>query len=180
MDADLDAIFVFIGTNDYMHGVPLGELFELKDEETNLWGQMTKLKRRHFSKDPNTYCGRINIALERLKTEFPDTQIVLMTPIHRAFFTCSEKNVQPPECFPNATGRYVDEYVDAVKEAAKHWSCPVIDLFGESGLLPMNDSYAKYFANSKRDRLHPNTAGHRRLADLIEAKLNALPATFRR
>ena len=67
-----------------------------------------------------------------------------------------------------------------MKAAAKHWSCPVIDLFGESGLLPMNDSYAKYFANSKRDRLHPNTAGHRRLADLIEAKLNALPATFRR
>ena len=28
--------------------------------------------------------------------------------------------------------------------------------------------------------LHPNTSGHRRIADLIEAKLNALPATFRR
>ena len=44
----------------------------------------------------------------------------------------------------------------------------------------MNDSYVKYFSNSKVDRLHPNTAGHRRLADLIEAKLNALPATFRK
>ena len=57
---------------------------------------------------------------------------------------------------------------------------PVIDLFGESGLLPENDSYVPYFANSKCDRLHPNTNGHRRIADLIEAKLNALPASFRR
>ena len=175
MADDLDAIFIFIGTNDYMGGVPLGELFEIKEEETNLWGGIRKMKRRYFSKDPNTYRGRINIALEKIKTEFPDTQIILMTPIHRAFFTCSATNVQPPECFPNATGHYVDEYVDAAKEAAKHWSVPVIDLFGESGLLPMNDSYIKFFSNSKVDRLHPNTSGHRRLADLIEAKLNALP-----
>ena len=50
----------------------------------------------------------------------------------------------------------------------------------EERLIPENDSYATYFANSKRDRLHPNTSGHRRIADLIEARLNALPATFRR
>lgn len=175
MADDLDAIFIFMGTNDYMGGIPLGEFFELKEEETNLWGKMTKLKRRHFSRDLGTFKGRINVALEKIKTEFPDTQIILMTPIHRAFFTCSETNVQPPECFPNATGHYVDEYVEAVKEAGRIWSCPVIDLHGESGLLPMNDSYIKYFSNSKVDRLHPNTAGHRRLADLIEAKLNALP-----
>ena len=180
MDSDLDAIFVFIGTNDYMGGVPLGETFELKDEVTNLWGKPTKLRKRIFSKDLKTYRGRMNVALERLKTEFPDAQVILMTPIHRAFFSCSPTNVQPPECFPNATGHYIDEYVEATKEAARHWSVPVIDLFGESGLLPMNDSYAKYFSNSKTDRLHPNTAGHRRLADLVEAKLNALPATFRR
>ena len=38
----------------------------------------------------------------------------------------------------------------------------------------------RYFANSDRDRLHPNTAGHRRIVDLVEAKLISLPATFRR
>ncbi len=180
MDDDLDAIFVFMGTNDYMGGVPLGVFFDYKEEETNLWGNPTKLKRRIHSKDLGTFKGRINIALEKLKNEFPDTQIILMTPIHRAFATFGPTNVQPPECFPNAIGRYVDEYVDAVKEAGKHWSMPVIDLFGESGLYPMSDSHVKYFNNSRTDRLHPNTAGHRRIADLIEAKLNALPATFRK
>ena len=68
-----------------------------------------------------------------------------------------------------------------LKRAAQIWSVPVIDLFGESGLIPENDSYGVlYFGNSKTDRLHPNTNGHRRIADLIEAKLNALPASFRR
>lgn len=180
METDLDAIFIFMGTNDYMGGIPLGEFFTYKEEETNLWGKMTLLKRRYFSEDLMTFKGRINVALKKIKTEFPETQVVLMTPIHRAFFTCSDDNVQPPESFPNATGHYVDEYVEAVKEAGRYWSCPVIDLFSESGLLPENDSYVSYFSNSKVDRLHPNTAGHRRIADLIEAKLNALPATFRR
>ena len=180
MDVDLDAIFVFIGTNDYNAGVPLGEFFDFKDEETNRNGRKVVLRRRYLNKDADTFKGRINLALDRLKTEFPQSQIILMTPLHRAQITCSETNVQPPESFPNAIGLYVDEYVEALRRAGQVWSVPVIDLYGESGLIPENDSYATYFANSKRDRLHPNTSGHRRIADLIEARLNALPATFRR
>ena len=180
MDVDLDAIFVFIGTNDYNAGVPLGEFFDFKDEETNRNGRKVVLRRRYLNKDADTFKGRINLALDRLKTEFPQSQIILMTPLHRAQITCSATNVQPPESFPNAIGLYVDEYVEALRRAGQVWSVPVIDLYGESGLIPENDSYATYFANSKRDRLHPNTSGHRRIADLIEARLNALPATFRR
>ena len=180
MDVDLDAIFVFLGTNDYNEGVPLGEFFDLRDEETNRNGRKVVLKRRHLNTDADTFKGRVNFALGRLKTEFPQSQIILMTPLHHAQLTCSETNVQPPESFPNSAGLYVDEYVSALRQAGQLWSVPVVDLYGESGLIPENDSYATYFANSRRDRLHPNTSGHRRIADLIEAKLNALPATFRR
>ena len=180
MDVDLDAVFVFLGTNDFNEGVPLGEFFDLRDETTNRNGQSMVLKRRYLNTNADTFKGRVNFALGRLKTEFPQSQIVLMTPIHRAFAAFSPTNVQPPESFPNAAGLYVDEYVEALRQAGRIWSVPVIDLYGESGLIPENDSYATYFANSKNDRLHPNTSGHRRIADLIEAKLNALPATFRR
>jgi lysophospholipase L1-like esterase len=181
MDVDLDAIFVFLGTNDYNAGVPLGEFYDYRDEETNRNGKKVVLKRRYFNRDTSTFAGRINFALNRLKSEFPQSQIILLTPLHRAFFTYNATNVQPPESFPNAIGHYVDEYVDMLKRAAQIWSVPVIDLYGESGLIPENDSYGVlYFGNSKTDRLHPNTNGHRRIADLIEAKLNALPASFRR
>jgi len=169
-----------MGTNDYMGGVPMGEMFVEDEQEANLWGRVRKLKHRKPNLDTGTFYGRINVALAKIKSEFPDTQIVVMTPIHRAYFKYSETNVQPPESFANAQGLFVDAYVDAVRAAARHWSVSVVDLFAESGLLPENDSYVKYFANSKVDRLHPNTTGQRRLADVIEAKLNALPATFRK
>ncbi|MCR5751343.1 MAG: beta-galactosidase [Kiritimatiellae bacterium] len=180
MDVDLDAVFVFLGTNDFNEGVPLGEFFYEKDETTNRNGRSMVLRRRYLNYSSDTFKGRVNFALGRLKTEFPRSQIVLLTPIHRAFAAFSPTNVQPPESFSNAAGLYVDEYVEALRQAGRIWSVPVIDLYGESGLIPENDSYATYFANSKSDRLHPNTSGHRRIADLIEAKLNALPATFRR
>ena len=183
MDVDLDAIFVFLGTNDYNMNVPLGEFFTLKDEETNHNGKIETRKRRYHNWDASTLAGRINVGLGRLKNEFPRSQIILLTPLHRAFFQWSgdpERNVQPPESFPNALGLYLDDYVEVIKRAGRVWSVPVIDLYGESGLVPENDAYVSYFANSKSDRLHPNTDGHRRIADLIEAKLNALPASFRR
>ena len=66
MQADLDAIFIFMGTNDYMGGVPLGEFFDLRDEETNLWGKKTVLKRRYFNEDLTTFKGRINVALKKI------------------------------------------------------------------------------------------------------------------
>ena len=151
-DVDLDAIFVFVGTNDYNANVPLGEFFDYKDEEVNHNGQISVRKRRYLNKDMSTLKGRINTVLGRLKTEFPQAQVILMTPLHRAFFQWSgdpEHNVQPPESFPNGLGLYIDDYVEAIRKAGQIWSVPVIDLFGESGLLPENDSYVPYFANSK-------------------------------
>ena len=129
--------------------------------------------------DPNTVKGRINISLKKLKTRYPDSQIVILTPTTRAFFQCSPTNIQPAEDWPNTAGLYVDDYVQCVREAGQVWSCPVIDLFGESGFLPCTEGYAKYVRNKDKDGLHPNGLGHERLARLIYHRLSALPGTFR-
>lgn len=176
----LDAIFIFMGTNDYMGGTPLGKWYEEEESEANLGGKPTKLRHRILNIDSKTFRGRINAQLKYLKETFPDQQIVLMTPIHRAFATFGPRNVQPPEDFANKCGSFVEEYVAAVKEAGLIWSMPVIDLYGESGLHPLTPSHAKYFANKERDLLHPNAEGHRRIAATIYARLLALPPTFRR
>ena len=47
--------------------------------------------------DGNTYKGRINIGMKRLKQLFPDKQIVLLTPLHRSLADFGETNVQPDE-----------------------------------------------------------------------------------
>ena len=182
MGGAVDAIFIFAGTNDYMNGIPLGEWFEEKEEETYLKGRTLRLPRRHFIKDMKTFRGRVNTVMEFLKTNFPDQQIVIMTPLHRGHYDLGDNNVQPEESFPNALGHYLAEYVAALREAADIWSVPVIDLYRESGLFPMNDAYAKCFRYAgprKWDKLHPNSEGHRRLAKTIAARLMSMPTDFK-
>ena len=175
----IDAILIFIGTNDYNNGVPIGEWYEVKDEQV-MYGhgqpkKMTARKRRYMSMDKNTYRGRINIALDKVKRMYPTKQIVLLTPIHRAQFYRSETNWQCTEDYTNQCGIYIEEYIQAVKDAGNIWAVPVIDMNAVSGLYPMMDEHAQYFADPETDRLHPNDKGHERMARTLYYQLAVLP-----
>ena len=179
---DFDAIIIFMGTNDYNNAVPLGHWFDEKMESV-VYGHRYEKRpedrmRRTPCMDPDTYRGRINIALDSLKRTFPQKQIVLLTPIHRSGFYANDKNWQVPEDYANRCGEYLDAYVDAVTEAGKVWSVPVIDLNSLCGLYPLHDGHAPYFNNADTDRLHPNDAGHRRMARTLYWQLLTLPCTF--
>lgn len=175
---NVDAILIFMGTNDYNKNRPLGQWYDVASGEVNWKGKTVKLDRRSFNRDVTTMRGAANVAMDRLKSRYSRAQIVVMTPIHRAFFQCSETNVQPSEEWPNVGGFYIDAYVNAVKELGNVWSVPVIDLNADSGLFPLKDEATSYFRNAMNDRLHPNGIGHERLAKVIYARLRALPATF--
>ena len=176
---EVDAIIIFAGTNDYNAGVPLGEWYTFSYEETTIKGEGKEVrKRRNTDLNSNTFRGRINEALSYLKQNFPDKQIILMTPIHRAQARFSNENIQPEEAFPNKLGLYVDEYVNVIKEAGNVWAVPVIDLNSISGLYPMFDTHAQYFHDEVSDRLHPNAKGHYRMAKAIMYQLLAYPADF--
>ena len=126
----------------------------------------------------STFRGRINIGLNYLKSHFPEKQIVLLTPIHRAYAKFSDDNVQPDERYQNKCGAYIDDYVQAVKEAANVWSVPVIDLNAVSGLNPMLEGHLPLFRDPSFDRLHPNSKGHERIARTLYYQLMALPCLF--
>lgn len=179
---DVDAIMIFLGTNDFNSGVPLGMWFEECEEEVEAaTGQPRRMqirKKRTPSMNPGTFRGRINAALSHIKNLFPDKQVVLLTPIHRAYAIFGDTNVQPDENYTNLCGEYIDAYVQAVKEAGNIWSVPVIDLNAVSGLNPMVEAQIPQFANPQTDRLHPSDAGHRRLASTLYYQLLALPARF--
>ena len=122
--------------------------------------------------------GRINIAMSKLKQMYPTKQIVVMTPVHRALFASGDKNIQPDEMYENARGIFFDEYVKAIKETGNVWAVPVIDLNSLSGLFPLYDAGAQMFNKPDSDRLHPNDAGHSRMAKTIMQQLSALPCVF--
>lgn len=175
---EIDAILIFAGTNDYSHGVPIGEFFTETIKETNHNGNKVTRKYRTPIFTDSTFCGRINKVMSYLKNNFPQQQIVIMTPIHRGFAQFSDKNVQPDENYSNAQGLYIDTYIDVLKQAASYWAVPLIDLYSISGLYPLAETQEQYFHDKQTDRLHPNTSGHYRLAKTIQHQLLALPSTF--
>ena len=190
---DVDVIMIFIGTNDYNANVPLGEWFSEEVVDVEVTGSRTartsviaQRKKRTVSMDDNTVCGRINIAMAKLKEAYPTKQIILLTPIHRGNYV-SERSLQPNELYANGVGEYIDAYVDVVKEAGNIWAVPVIDLNAICGLYPLEVKNGLYWrrpmprksTKSDRyheDRLHPNSAGHKRMALALAYQLLGYPA----
>jgi lysophospholipase L1-like esterase len=175
---NIDAILIFAGTNDYMHNTPLGTFFTETTKETNFNGKQVMRKYRTPIMNDSTFCGRINKAMSYLKNNYPQQQIVIMTPIHRGFAKFNDKNVQPDENFANDQGLYIDSYVAVLKEAASYWAVPLIDLYSTSGLFPMADAQLQYFSKKDTDRLHPNALGDYRLAKTIQYQLLGLASGF--
>ncbi len=176
--SDIDAIIIFAGTNDYMHGTPMGKFFSETTKQTNFNGKEVSRKYRIPIINDSTFCGRINKAMSFLKNNYPKQQIIIMTPIHRGYAKFNDKNVQPDENFINEQGLYIENYVETLKKAAAIWAVPVIDLYSTSGLFPMAESHAQYFSKKDTDMLHPNAVGDYRLAKTIQYQLLALPSGF--
>ncbi len=191
---EVDAIMIFVGTNDYNANIPLGEWYSEEVVEVEVTGPkgsksgvMAERKKRTILMDKKTLRGRINIAMSQLKREYPTKQIILLTPIHRGLALLSDRNVQPDELHANGVGEYIDAYVDVVKEAGNVWAVPVIDLNSICGLYPLEETNALYWrrpslekskksGKNRIDRLHPNSAGHLRMARCLAYQLLGYPA----
>ena len=109
---------------------------------------------------PDTFCGACHTLMSSLIARYPGKVIVFMTPLHRA----SEVN-------PDRKGHILVDYVDVIKETARYYSLPVLDLFAMSGIQPREQIIRERFCP---DGLHPNDDGHAILADRIAGFLRAL------
>lgn len=175
---NLDVILVFLGTNDYNMGSPIGQFYQ---EETAQVEAATGEKKQLYTRehrllvfDNSTFCGRINLGLSQIRKRYPQATIVLLTPLHRALFDAGDKNLQPDELYQNKCGEYLDAYCQKLKEAGPIWSVHVIDLQEESGMQPLFEEHSIYFCGEK-DKLHPNQLGHEKLAKLLYYKTFAMP-----
>lgn len=182
LGADVDAIFLFAGTNDFNGSVPIGEWYTesvepvIRQTDENGFALVREERKvRRFNMEPDTFRGSINRVLDFVKHRYATKQIVLMTPIHRAYACFGPTNIQYDERYANGLGKYIDDYTAVIREAARIWSTELIDLEQVSGLFPRYDESAVYFADSEHDRLHPGVSGHRRIAQVIAAKLPSIP-----
>ncbi len=146
MDNDADVVVVFGGTNDYGHGdAAIGDFTE---------------------RDVNTFYGACHTLMRGLIEKYPRAEIVFMTPLHRCGDTrpsCHQNKA--PDCEPLGT------YVEIIKEVAKSYGLPVLDLFATAGIVPDVEISKETFCP---DGLHPNAAGHVKIASRLEGFLKAL------
>ena len=131
MDADADVVVVFGGTNDYGHGdAPIGQM-----EDRTPW----------------TFFGALHCLCRGLIERFPDSTIVLLTPLHREYEDLDTPHLQP--------------FVEAIRQVAEFYALPVLDLFATSGMQPrVPVMKQKYFA----DHVHPNDNGHAVVAHMLQ------------
>ncbi len=140
MDADADIVVVFGGTNDFGHGAPIGTSVD---------------------KEPNTFYGACNCLMEGLINKYPAAQIVFITPLHRE----NETNLRGSGKEYNVAT--LENYVEIIKDVAKYYAIPVLDLFSISGIQPCVPILKQKYCP---DGLHPNDAGH----EIIASKLVGL------
>lgn len=145
MDKDADVVIVFGGTNDQGHGdAPLGKT---------------------DSRDENTFCGAMNVLCENLINTFPDSKIVFITPLHRI-----EEDLLWNSMGVRNVGTLSD-YCEIIRNICSVYSIPVFDAYSEMGINPNIEVQKLRYMN---DGVHPNDAGHEKLADYIITKLKTI------
>ena len=146
MIPDAAVVVVFGGTNDFGHGdAPFGRI-----DDT----------------DERTFCGAYHHLCRKLITRYPEAQLVIMTPTHRDSEDNGPYNEWGVRLYSNLRG-----YVDAILEIAAFYSIPVLDLYRVSGIQSRVPELKERYIP---DGLHPNDAGHVRIAEKLIGFLNTL------
>lgn len=180
---DFDAVFMFAGVNDFYNDVPLGEWWTEVDYQTQIQDRGLIKKRVLTTGETECEKGYINDAIKFVKQNYPRAQVILMTPIHKGFAgsrAMGSTYSKDDELASNKSLLYLDSYVNAVREASSIWSCPLIDLYSDNGIIPWLDEYKGAYMNpkedvTKSDCTHPSKYGHWRIARTIASKLISIP-----
>ena len=145
MGPDADIVVVWGGTNDFGHGdVPLGTMAD---------------------RDNTTFYGALHRLYRDLWEKYPAATIVGMTPLHRIGELDTINEHGNPVLAPFKVIR------DTIIEVAAYYSFPVVDLYATANLTPDLPIIKETFMP---DGLHPNDAGHERIASRLLGVLKAL------
>ncbi|MGO4369647.1 SGNH/GDSL hydrolase family protein [Paenibacillus sp. 2TAB19] len=132
-----DCITVFAGVNDYRLSMPLGTLLPNTSNDY----------------DDLTFIGAYCALIEGILSRDPSCRVNLWTPLQR------DKDGYDTR-MPNECGHLLLDYVQAVRAIGERYALPVLDLYAVSGF---NAVTLPHFTS---DGLHPNEAGHERIASL--------------
>lgn len=157
-----DMVVVFAGTNDFSYdSKAIGSHFA---EETITPNSRIGNKKRVPPSDTDTFSGAVHELILAIRAIIGEKPMLIMTPLNRGRTSASTYNPNSAEC--NANGDYLTDFVDALKDIGRFYSIPVFDtgaVFNVDPTKKVGTGQSAYFY----DNLHPNDAGHERLAKLL-------------
>ncbi|PLK42628.1 SGNH/GDSL hydrolase family protein [Emticicia sp. TH156] len=113
-----DVYSIFLGTNDWWQGRPLGQLTDYKNNTGN-----------------NTVYGSFRIIVDKLRSLNPAAPIILITPMQRVDFVYlfNFKNNAFGSYKPK-NGQTLESFAMAIDSIGKYEKFPVVDLYHTKGL----------------------------------------------
>lgn len=180
-----DVYSVFLGTNDWWSGQPLGALSD--------YIHNTGLK---------TVYGAYRIIINKLKTLNPDAKIVLITPMQRVDFVyVGDSHNNAWGSYKDKNGQMLSQFAAAVNNIGRYEHFKIVDLYNKSGMelktlvkfkrlkdpqtgayknysypdfkdIPFNPDTDEYpypaeAINNTYDGLHPSDKGYQTIADML-------------
>ena len=185
-----DVYSVFLGTNDWWSGLPLGTLDDYKNN-TGL----------------GTSCGAFRIIINKIRSLNPDAKIIMMTPLQRSDFVyVGDSHNNAWGSYKAKNGQTLEQFADAVKAIADYEHFALVDLYHNSGItvenmvkfkrlkdpatgqyrdykypdyegIPFNPDKDEYpypleAMDNSFDGLHPSDKGCKVIADMVVRKLS--------
>jgi hypothetical protein len=161
LPASIDLLLVLGGTNDWAQSVPLGVLKSVTGSGSTSQTVMNTNEAQFY--------GALNVMIERLTTRYPTTRIVLCAPPWSELPARVTDTIWG-DAATNTQGLTINDYGDAIREAARWWGLPFID-FREAGI---NEANKTTYHFNDGGWIHPNADGGARMAAVAVGRLRDL------
>ncbi|MGE7773388.1 SGNH/GDSL hydrolase family protein [Chitinophaga sp. NPDC101104] len=114
-----DIYSVFLGTNDWWQGRPLGTMSDYSSNSGN-----------------GTVCGSFRIIIDKIRALNPNAHIILMAPLQRGDFVYLHNNHNNAwgSYKPNKNGQSLESFVSALDSIAQKEKITFVDLYHKSGI----------------------------------------------
>lgn len=115
-----DLYTIFLGTNDWWQGVPLGTVNDYKNNTGTA-----------------TFFGSYRHIIDKLRSLKPKARIILITPMQRVDFVyIADMKNNAYGSYKDKNGQWLKQFADAVNTIGAHEKLSVVDLYNKSGMTP--------------------------------------------
>jgi lysophospholipase L1-like esterase len=117
-----DVYSIFLGTNDWWQGRPIGTLADYQNNTGNA-----------------TVYGSFRIIIDKLRSLNSNAKIILITPMQRGDFVyIGDMTNNAYGSYKEKNGQSLSQFADAVRAIGEYEKIPVADLYNKSGITLKN------------------------------------------